>query len=56
MQADNVAPAQQFIELYLLDHHIINPENMMFETEHLAAKGVAQARHLQPNGTASNPT
>src|SRR5271157_3603613 len=56
MQADDVAPAQQLIELYLLDRHIINPENMMFETEHLAAKGVAQAGNLQPDGTApDNP-
>ena len=54
MQADDVAPAQQLIELYLLDRHIINPENMMFETEYLATKGVAQAGNLQPDGAASN--
>src|SRR6516162_9307014 len=54
MEADDVASAQQLIELDLFDCYIINPQPMAFETEHLAAKGVAQAGNLQPDGTASN--
>jgi hypothetical protein len=54
VQANDVTSAQQLIELDLLDRHIIDPKQMTFETEHLAAKSVAQARNLQPDGTASN--
>jgi len=50
MQADDIALAQQLIELYLLDRQIIDPKRVTFETEHPAAKGVAQACHLQPDG------
>jgi hypothetical protein len=41
MEADDVAPAEQLIELDLFDCDIINPQPMAFETEHLAAKGAA---------------
>jgi hypothetical protein len=52
MQTDDVASAQQHIELDRFDRHIINPVNMPLETEHMAAKGIAQLRNLQPDGAA----
>ena len=54
MQADNITSSQQLIEFGLLNRHIIDPKHMTFETEHPAAKGVAQPGNLQPDGTASN--
>jgi hypothetical protein len=54
MQADDVASAQQIIELDLFDRHIINLSGMTLETEDSAAKGIAQSRNLQPDGAASD--
>src|ERR1700722_17777374 len=54
MKTDDVAAAQQLIEFHGLKWQIDTSENMMFETEHMTAKGVGQAGHLQPDMTASN--
>src|ERR1700730_423157 len=54
MKTDDVAAAQQLIKLDLLKCDIDGSENMMFETEHMTAKGVGQAGNLQPDMTASN--
>ena len=54
MQGDDVASTQELVDRHLLDSHIINPEHARFETEHMAAKGVAQASNLQGDATASN--
>jgi hypothetical protein len=54
MQADDVASAQQFIDLDLFDRHINHLSSMTLETEDPAAKGIAQSRNLQPDGAASD--
>jgi len=54
MQADDVAARQEFIERDLLDRHINFPQHVTFVAEHLAAKSVAEARHLQANRAAAD--
>ena len=54
MQGDDVASAQQLVDLDLLDSHINIPEHVMFETKHMAAKGGSESSDLQSDMTASN--